>query len=169
MAFAASSASATDPIEVETLAGAPCTLATCLFHVDGESHLARLDNGLIVSTCADEFFVEFAHNGSGHIRWTGLPHGAPGCNTTNCTTMSPVWQITSREEIAAGQVEFSVNICLRSLATGAENECPVDVIATSNGGGDYHFDAATACVAAGTRVEMEADIEDFEGVLIHHL
>jgi len=167
MAFAAGSASAANPIEIEDLASNPCNPA-CVVHIDGESHLARLDTGAIITTCADEFSAELNHNGTGPITWTGSAHGAPGCNTTNCVIMSPRWNIASTEEVAAGQVEFLVPICLRSIVTGAESECSVDVIATDLGGGSYHFDAASAC-PSGVRVELEGQTEPDEGFTIHHL
>jgi len=169
-AFAAAPASATGGVAAEhPFGGSACEPFYCVFQVDGESHLARLDTGAIVSTCEDEYIVELNSRADGDITWRGSAHGAPGCYVRECDSVLDPWTISSSEEIAAGQVEFLTHVCIRNIITGVESTCLIDIIVTQAFGGAYHFDAATQCPNMGLRLELEAETEPSDGITIHHL
>jgi len=167
VALATAEASADEPVEFEQPSGGACN--PCQFHLDGSSRYVRIDTGVVIYSCADEFAVRLEHDGTGRMEWFGVSQGFPGCNTSNCIVMNSAWPIAGAEEVGPGQVEFPVHFCLRSPVTGAESECDVDIVATDLGiGGGYHFDSATICLGS-VRVELEAETEPSEGVVAHHL
>ena len=165
-AFAASNASAIEPVTIAEEDGNLCT-TPCTIHVVGESSL-RAFHAFVISSCIDEFHGDINANGTGEItQWTGVTGHiqSPGCTREMCTDPDPAgdpehWPIEGTEEVDENEALMFVEFCLTPIAShgSPESRCevPVDVTETDNTH-DYSFAVFHECDIGGTPVEVEGN------------
>jgi hypothetical protein len=169
LALTASTASAENsPIEVinehiEPGAGDNC--APCTIHAKGEATISTSIGGAPISRCADEFEGLINHNGTGEIRWTGGPHGAPGCTVSNCIELGERhWPIFGGHE-EAGREFVIVEFCLRGGGVQLDIHCTAEVPIVHLGGHNYTLSLTNQECAGGAFFvtgawEVESDPHD---------
>ncbi len=157
---AASLATTAGTAGAQNTAEGPRECDPCVQHLVGESHLVATATGVEVSACEDEYEA-WVYEDSLELEWVGGPHGGPGCNVANCTTMSSHWGASNISELGGGLVHFFLAACLRS-PFGQELECSVE--ATSDGSS---LTASQLCAGGTRRWEIDASSEG-EGVPYSH-
>jgi hypothetical protein len=152
LALTASTASAENrPVEVinehiEDPAQDNC--APCTIHAAGEATISTSVGGAPVSRCLDEFAGTINHNALGEVRWTGGPHGAPGCTVTNCAELAEQhWPILGGHE-EAGREFVIVEFCLRGT-TPIDLHCTAEVPIVHIGNHDYTLSLTNHPCAGG--------------------
>ena len=169
-AFAASSASAIEPVTVVheggPTPGADCN--PCTIHAVGEFTL-RAFHAFTIMTCEDEFFADINANGEGEVTsWIGVDHPTSPCTREMCTepATGPVehWPL-HLEEIGLNEAQLEVEFCLTPKGgdhlPASENRCDVDVHVTEEASQNHHyfFDLFHECDIGRTPVEVAANWE----------
>lgn len=136
MAFAATSASAVEPVELtDEHTGASCD--PCLVHVVGESEL-HAGGVFRISTCEDEFLATLDSSGSGFVHHYAnvATHAGFDCTRQNCNEVGEAvgeseWDATGAEEVGVNEVALTVRFCLDAKSnpdgTGLHCDAPVHV------------------------------------------
>ena len=169
-AFAATNASAIEPVTVEEEDGDLCT-TPCTIHVVGESSLLAF-HSFRISTCEDEFFADINANGEGEVTsWIGVNHPLGACTREMCTepAKGPVehWPL-HLEEIGLNEAQLEVEFCLTPKdgdhLPASENRCDVDVHVTEEVSQNHHyfFDLFHECDIGGTPIEVAGSWETEE-------